>query len=162
MVKEFTRERLGINTCDRRSTRNYIANRFPYYKFESSFTENDELWGPKSREALDSIDHRVHLFFDEIFTHSEGSTYISLTSHGGTIASILRLSEHRIFYLGAGAIIPVLLKVEKVPGKRPEKTTEPGIPKPECKGDPLEAGLDGYDSLADYLRDVQKGYPVAG
>ncbi|KAH8596204.1 phosphoglycerate mutase family protein [Bisporella sp. PMI_857] len=160
IVKEFTRERMGINTCDRRSTRNYIAKRYPYYKFESSFTENDELWGPKYREALDSIDLRVHLFFDEIFTHSEEPTYISLTSHGGTIASILRLSSHRIFYLGAGAIIPVLLKVEKVSGKRPKEISQPGDPKPDCKGDPLEAGLDGYDSLADYLRHVEKGYHV--
>jgi broad specificity phosphatase PhoE len=108
IVKELTRERMGIHTCDRRSGRNYLSKRFPYYKFESSFTKTDELWRSKSRETLSSIDHRVQLFLDEIFTHCEGFTYISLTSHGGTIAATLRLSKHRVFFMNPGAIIPVL------------------------------------------------------
>jgi hypothetical protein len=75
---------MGIHTCDRRGTRNDLTRRFPYYKFESSFTETDKLWGSEYREALDSIDQRVDLVFNEIFSDSEKSTYISLTSHGGT------------------------------------------------------------------------------
>ena len=160
VVKEFIRERTGIHTCDQRGTRHDLAKKFPYYKIESSFTETDELWNPIHREPLDSIDYRVQLFFDEIFAHSKKSTYISLTSHGGAIASILRLSGHRIFYLGAGAIIPILLKIEKAEGKRPKGPSEPGDLKPECIGDPLKAGLDGYKSLADYVRHIERGYPI--
>lgn len=127
VVKEFIRERTGIHTCDRRGSRHDLTRKLPYYKFESSFRETDELWHPSYRKPLDSIDDRVQLFFDDIFANSRKSTYISLTSHGGLIASILRLSGHRIFYLGAGAIIPVLLKIGEVEGKRPKGPSEQEI-----------------------------------
>ncbi|PVH68815.1 phosphoglycerate mutase-like protein [Cadophora sp. DSE1049] len=159
-VTEFIRERTGIHTCDRRGSRHELKRSFPYYEFESSFKETDELWDPIYREPLASIDHRAQLFFDEIFALSKPSKYISLTSHGGLISSILRLSGHRSFYLGAGAVIPVLLKTDKIEGKRPKGPSETGDQKPECTGDPLRAGLDGYDSLGDYVRHIEKGYPA--
>ena len=48
---------------------------------------------------------------DDIFAHDE-STYISFTTHSGSIASILRVIGHREFRLPTGAVIPVLIKGE--------------------------------------------------
>lgn len=48
---------------------------------------------------------------DDIFAHDD-STYISFTTHSGSIASILRVIGHREFRLPTGAVIPVLIKGE--------------------------------------------------
>ena len=48
---------------------------------------------------------------DDIYTHDD-STYISFTTHSGSIASLLRVIGHREFRLATGALIPVLIKAE--------------------------------------------------
>lgn len=48
---------------------------------------------------------------DDIVTHDD-STYISLTTHSGSIASLLRVIGHREFRLPTGAVIPVLIKAD--------------------------------------------------
>ncbi len=51
---------------------------------------------------------------DDIFENDK-NRYVSLTTHSGSIASILRVLGHRPYRLPTGAILPVLVKAE-VPG----------------------------------------------
>lgn len=112
-VKEFLRETNGVHTCDRRSRRDYIKEHYSSYSIEPGFTENDELWSPEVRESDSAQDIRLRDLLDDVFTHDK-STYISLTSHSGSIASILRVVGHREFRLQTGGVIPVLVKAERV------------------------------------------------
>lgn len=152
IVKELLREGNGIHTCDRRSTKSYIKAEYPSYEIEEDFTEQDELWVSNLRESTSAHTARLQLLLDDVFNHDD-STLISMTSHGGSISAILRVLGHRAFPLRTGAAIPVLLKVEQVPGRRPETEIEPWEPKPECKEDPKLAGRAGWTSLNHYAYD---------
>lgn len=112
-VKELIRETNGVHTCDRRSSRAYIREHYPSYSIEPGFTENDELWSPDVRESNSAQDIRLRDLLDDVFTHDK-SKYISLTSHSGSIASILRVVGHREFRLQTGGVIPVLVKAEQI------------------------------------------------
>lgn len=48
---------------------------------------------------------------DDIFTNDD-STYMSFTTHSGSIASLLRVIGHREFRLPTGAVLPVLINTE--------------------------------------------------
>lgn len=130
-VKELLREANGIHTCDRRSSRTYIATRYPTYSIETGFTEEDLLWVPDLRESPSALTARLGELLDDIFSHDE-STFISMTSHGGAIAAILRVVGHRPFSLRTGAVIPVLVMVERVSGEKPKMEIKPWTPKPTC------------------------------
>lgn len=80
---------MGIHTCDQRSSKTYIHDSFPLYTFEPGFAEMDELWKPDQRETDSEIDGRLKKLLDDICSKDE-NTYLSLTSHSGAIASILR------------------------------------------------------------------------
>lgn len=103
---------MGQHTCDRRSTASEIAEEYPEYKFEAGFPEEDMLWDPKVRESNEHRNDRLHNLLNDIFARDE-STYISLTAHSGAITSILEVLGHRRFPLATGAVIPVLVSVEK-------------------------------------------------
>ena len=113
IVKELLRETNGVHTCDRRSSKSYLTAKFPGFTIELGFSEEDELWNSEVRENSSEQDARMRVFLDDLFEHDE-STYISLSAHSGTIASLLRVLGHRIFRLPTGAIIPVLVKVERI------------------------------------------------
>ena len=100
-----------MHTCDRRSTKTYIQQRYPAYNIEAGFAENDELWDPEARESDLALDTRLKRLLDDVFKHDD-STFISLTSHSGAVSSILRVLGHRPFPLVTGSIIPVLVKAE--------------------------------------------------
>lgn len=87
-VKELLREGISGHTCDRRGSKTYIQQTFPDYDIEPGFTENDELW--KAFYAETTIDQAIRStkVLDQIFAKDD-STYISITSHSGEIASIL-------------------------------------------------------------------------
>lgn len=88
-VKELLREGISGHTCDRRSSRSYIQNAYPDYEIEPCFTETDQLWQAYHSETRVDQDIRSKTVLDDIFSNSRG-TYISLTSHSGEIASLLR------------------------------------------------------------------------
>lgn len=89
VVKEFLREGISGHTCDRRGTKTYIANAFPGYEIEPGFTETDQLFQNLQAETPTDQDIRTKRLLDDLFS-SDDSTYISMTSHGGEIASLLR------------------------------------------------------------------------
>ncbi|KAM0801782.1 phosphoglycerate mutase family protein [Usnea florida] len=115
-VKELLREVIGVHTCDRRSSKGYIRQNFPSYTFEPGFAEEDEMWRPDVREDHSTHDTRMKKLLDDIYSRDD-STYISLTTHSGSIASLLRVIGHREFRLPTGAIIPVLVKAEMAPSE---------------------------------------------
>ncbi|KAL8745571.1 MAG: hypothetical protein Q9190_002309 [Brigantiaea leucoxantha] len=134
-VKELLREAIGIHTCDRRSSKSAIHAAYPTYTFEPSFTETDLLWRPDLRETDSAQEARLKLLLDDIFTHDD-STYISFTSHSGSIAAILRAIGHQPFGLRTGAVIPVLVKAETVRGEPPATSIAASTPAPTCTTNP--------------------------
>ena len=87
-VKELFREGISGHTCDRRSNKTYIHDSFPTYQIEPGFTENDELWEALHGETTVDQAIRSKTVLDQVFS-ADDSTYISVTSHSGEIASIL-------------------------------------------------------------------------
>ena len=119
LIKEGLREVMGVHTCDRRSSKAEIEGFFAEWSesgqmvFEAGFAEEDELWEVDRRESDADIDSRVREALDEIFA-VDGEEIVSITSHSGTTASILRVLGHREFDLGTGGMIPVVVRAERV------------------------------------------------
>jgi broad specificity phosphatase PhoE len=88
-VKELFREGISGHTCDRRSSKTYIHENFPSYRIEDGFTEIDELWVALHGETDVGEDIRSKKVLDRVFG-ADDNTWISITSHSGEIASILR------------------------------------------------------------------------
>jgi len=157
VVKELLRETNGVHSCDRRSRKSVIAQRYPGYEIEEGFTEEDELWDPVYRETNEAHTYRASLLLDDILgqMRSDDSKYISLTAHGGMINAVLGAVGHRQFKVNVGSAIAVLVKAEAQEGKRERRRFKKGQTKPECVDDPLEAGLPGYHSFEDYVKSVE-------
>lgn len=88
-MKENFREGISGHTCDRRSTKSYIHDLFPRYQFEKGFPETDLFWKPLLAEQSVDQDIRTKTVLDDVFD-SDKSTWVSITSHSGEIASLLR------------------------------------------------------------------------
>lgn len=112
-VKELIREGISTHTCDHRGTKSYIHSLFPSWTIESTFTETDTLWNGITEESSSAQDYRSKIALDQIFS-SDNAEVISITTHSGETASLLRVLGHRSFSLVTGAVIPVLIKAEKV------------------------------------------------
>lgn len=125
-IKELVREALGIHTCDRRSTRSEIESKFTHLTFEPGFEEQDELWKKDYREPVSARNYRLATFLDDVFANEEeGKVILSMTSHSGAIGSMLEVLGHRAFRLETGGVIPVVVRAERVEGKREEPPWEP-------------------------------------
>jgi broad specificity phosphatase PhoE len=134
-IKELLREGISEHTCDRRSSKTYIASQFPTYKFEPGFAEYDQLWTGVKAETNIGQDYRSKTVLDQIFS-SDKSTYMSFTSHSGEIASLLRVVGHRTFSLNTGAVIPVLIKAETIQGTT-TTASQAGTPSLHCTVPPI-------------------------
>jgi broad specificity phosphatase PhoE len=89
VIKELFREVIGVHTCDRRSGKSFIANRYPNWKIEDGFSEEDPLWKASERESNAGQDVRSRKVLDDVFEHDR-NTWISVSSHSGEIGSLLR------------------------------------------------------------------------
>lgn len=89
MIKELFREVIGVHTCDRRSSKTFIGERYPSWKFEEGFSEEDLLWSATERESDEAMDVRSRRVLDDVFEHDRNA-WISVSSHSGEIGSILR------------------------------------------------------------------------
>lgn len=119
-VKEFFRETISTHTCDRRGNTSAIAERFPGYRLDGSLSETDEIWNGITAETPSAQDYRSKIVLDEVFVAEENKavSVVSVTTHSGEAASLLRVLGHRVFGLVTGAIIPVLVRAETVRGGR--------------------------------------------
>lgn len=117
IVVEKIREGTGIHTCDRRSSKSYIRSTYPRYNtdMDPSLTELDEFWDPDRREPNSALTQRQREFFDELMQTpallGAADERVSITSHSGAIAAMLRVLGHREFSLNTGAVIPVFVRV---------------------------------------------------
>jgi len=135
LIKEKFREANGVHTCDRRSSKSVIQTKYPDWKIEDGFSEEDLLWDPVLRETDLAQDHRAKEVFDEVF-ETEERTWISISSHSGQIAAALRVLAHRPFGLWTGQVIPVLVKIEKVAGTMPPVEKAPWFKPETCSKPP--------------------------
>lgn len=124
-IKEYIREGISTHTCDHRGNATYIKSLFPSWHIEPTFTEVDSLWNGITEESSSAQDYRSKIALDQIFS-SDDAEVISITTHSGETSSLLRVLGHRSFSLVTGAVIPVLVKAEKV--KAAEGATTTTIP----------------------------------
>ncbi|TBU47436.1 histidine phosphatase superfamily, partial [Dichomitus squalens] len=89
-ILENLREEYGEHTCDLRSTRSAIAQRFPppVYEFEEGFKEEDTIWQADKRETKEHVAQRAHIVLDRIFS-TDNETYICISAHSGIINGFL-------------------------------------------------------------------------
>lgn len=119
LIKELFREGITIHTCDHRRSKTYIASLFPDWPIEPGFTEKDELWNGVTAETRSAQDDRSRQALSEVFFTGDSSkeaSFVSVTSHSGEIASLLRVVGHRAFGLRTGAVLPVLVRAVKTEG----------------------------------------------
>ncbi|KAF7903206.1 uncharacterized protein EAF01_006255 [Botrytis porri] len=135
LVKELLREGISGHTCDRRSNRTFIHESFPSYKIEKGFLENDPFWKALEGEISIDQDVRSKKVLDDVFG-SDDHTWLSITSHSGEIASILRVLHHQVFSLVTGSIIPVLVKAETISGSPTSTSSLPWTTISTCTSPP--------------------------
>jgi len=145
-VKEFLRESISTHTCDHRSNKTYIHSLFPTYKIDPLLTEDDEIWNGVTAETASAQDYRSKIVLDDIFANDK-STVISITTHSGEGASLLRVLGHRVFSLSTGAIIPVLVKAQVIRSAPPATTTSAWTTSQWCtNGPPITSQTTGADA----------------
>jgi broad specificity phosphatase PhoE len=88
VIKELLREGISAHTCDRRSSKTAIQAQFPGFAFERGFAEQDPFWTELRAEPAQNQDARSKVVLDEIVDGR--ATYVSVSSHSGEIASLLR------------------------------------------------------------------------
>jgi len=112
-IKEYIREGISTHTCDHRGNATYIKSLFPTWHIEPTFSETDNLWNGITEESSSAQDYRSKIALDQIFA-SDDAQVISITTHSGETSSLLRVLGHRSFSLVTGAVIPVLVRAERV------------------------------------------------
>ncbi|RHZ65547.1 hypothetical protein CDV55_101863 [Aspergillus turcosus] len=139
LVMESLREGISLHTCDHRRSRAYIASLFPRWEIERGFSEEDELWNGVTAETPAAQDVRSKGALDEMFERTVSrDLFVSVTAHSGEIASLLRVLGHRVFSLRTGAVIPVLVKAEKLSSQGlPEPTKVAWTTSAHCTAPPV-------------------------
>ncbi|WWD16468.1 hypothetical protein CI109_100894 [Kwoniella shandongensis] len=114
-VWEDFREILGSHTCDQRSTKTQIQERFPNFKIEEGFTEEDELWKPDDRETDAHMQMRSQRAMDRLFGENGAKeTYISITAHSAIFQNLLAVLNHQPYPFATGEMIPMVIKATRV------------------------------------------------
>ncbi|KAL5341834.1 histidine phosphatase superfamily [Aspergillus crustosus] len=177
-VKEGFREGMSMHTCNHRRSKSYIADLFPAWKFESGFTEDDELWTGTTSEIPEAQDLRSRDALDDIFAASfvknqpiqkpsgvcvppgekKKNLIVSITAHSGEITSLLRVVGHQPFRLATGAIIPVLIRAEEIAEELPA-TTAVWTASAYCTAPPSTSTASGC-VCAGTATPVTSGFPV--
>ncbi|KAK4148635.1 phosphoglycerate mutase [Chaetomidium leptoderma] len=134
IVKEGFREGMTLHTCNRRSSKTYISEMFPFYQFEAGFTESDELWHASESETDEAFAVRAKAVLDDVFV-TDNKSWISVTAHSGAITQLLAALNHRPFRLATGQIIPVLVK--EVIERQPTPVFEAHEPYSTCDAPPI-------------------------
>ncbi|ODN76564.1 hypothetical protein L202_05225 [Cryptococcus amylolentus CBS 6039] len=114
-VREDWRECYGLFVCDQRSTKSVIQERFPTFKIEPGFSEQDDLWKAEDRETEEHMQLRARRGLDRIFG-AEGpeETYISITGHTAIFRNFLAVVGHQPYRLATGEMIPVVVKATRL------------------------------------------------
>jgi hypothetical protein len=111
IIKEGLRERLGVHTCDERSSKSWIAEAYPTFTLEADFPESDTLWKPDRRETFEEHVARSEVLLGDIFGNDTG-VFIAMVAHSGTIMSLFAATGWRRVPVAAGAAYPLLVLAE--------------------------------------------------
>ncbi|EPS38024.1 hypothetical protein H072_8261 [Dactylellina haptotyla CBS 200.50] len=141
-VKEWLREGISIHTCDRRSSKSWIAANYPDYVIEPTFSETDAQWNGITSETSSAQAYRMKVVLSDIFDNDH-STIISITTHSGAARSLLSVLGHIPFSLVTGAIIPTLIKITTVREPPSPTTTQPWTTEAWCTNGPPVASVSG-------------------
>ncbi|KAI3402692.2 PMU1 [Candida oxycetoniae] len=124
LVVEKIRETIGLNLCDKRSSKSKINERFGKFGYNTDgITEEEDVYFTyDKRETMIEQSVRVNEFLQQLFESdcytdgkvnkslAEESTFISTHSHAGTIRCFLNVIKHRNFTISTGGMIPVVIK----------------------------------------------------
>ncbi|GMM32697.1 putative phosphomutase [Saccharomycopsis crataegensis] len=119
MIKEDVRETIGEHTCDKRSPKRVIQERFGNkgFVFEDGFEEEDIYYQDDYRETLCEQTLRINNFLNFLFEKDwqadKKDVFVNVTSHSGTIRSFIMATGHRDFAIGTGGMIPVVIKATR-------------------------------------------------
>lgn len=113
LITENIRETMGVHTCDKRSTKTQIHEKFPQFIIEPGFAEEDIYWKKDYRETVAEQGLRINQSFQQIFDTTKDDI-VSITSHSGSIRAQLLVLGHRSFAVGTGGMIPVFVKGTRV------------------------------------------------
>ncbi|ODV79356.1 phosphoglycerate mutase [Suhomyces tanzawaensis NRRL Y-17324] len=115
LIQENVRETIGVHTCDKRSPRSVIAQKYEKlgFRIEPGFEENDIYYKDDYRETVAEHALRINRNLQEIFTTTP-EDIVSITSHSGSIRAQLLVLGHRSFAVGTGGMVPVFVKATKV------------------------------------------------
>jgi broad specificity phosphatase PhoE len=113
VVKELLRERMGRHTCDRRSSKSWIAANYPEYLIEPGFSEADLLFKPDVRETPEEHISRTQEVLEDIF-ENDPSQLIAITMHSMASRAFMRVVGVEEFRLAPGAAVAFLIKATKV------------------------------------------------
>ncbi|KAF2113265.1 histidine phosphatase superfamily [Lophiotrema nucula] len=111
-IDEQLRERCGVHTCDKRSTRSWIASAYPTFTIPDGFAEDDQLWTASKREQLEEHVTRTEELLGEIF-QNEDAMFVSLTAHSGVLMALFKATGYKMIPVAAGTIYPLFVKAEK-------------------------------------------------
>lgn len=117
LIKEDFRETMGVHVCDKRSPRSVIAEKYEPKGFviEDGFEEEDIYFKSDYREKVWEQALRMNRLFEWVMNNtSKTESFVSITSHLGSIRTQLMVLGHRPFAIGTGGMIPVLVKATRV------------------------------------------------
>ncbi|KDE09689.1 hypothetical protein MVLG_00093 [Microbotryum lychnidis-dioicae p1A1 Lamole] len=109
LILERLRETIGCHTCDKRSEKTIIRERFPTYDIEPGFSEHDQLWSADYQESPRQQALRIQQQLNQIFD-TDPSTFISITAHSGVINAFFRVVEHPDVSILPGGFVPIVVR----------------------------------------------------
>lgn len=112
LIKELLRERLHMNTCDKRSTRTEIARLYPDFEIEAGFVEEDALFKTERRETQAEHSARTVELLDDLFESEAGCEVLSFTFHSGSMRAFFNALGAMGPWVQAGTMLPVFIKAE--------------------------------------------------
>ncbi|KAK6204661.1 histidine phosphatase superfamily [Scheffersomyces amazonensis] len=124
LITPLIRETMGESLCDKRSPVAVIKERFSKYGFviPEDMPEDDIDFRNDLRETMPEQTFRVHSFLQGLFDEdidsdnkvdkesAHANTFISTTSHAGTIRCFIVALKHRHFTISTGGMIPICIK----------------------------------------------------
>jgi broad specificity phosphatase PhoE len=120
LIMENIRETMGVHTCDKRSTKTIISDKYVNQGFviEPEFEEEDIYWQVDYRESVAEHGLRINQALQDIFGKTTDDSIIGITSHSGSIRAQLLVLGHRSFAVGTGGMIPVFVKGTKIQNQK--------------------------------------------
>lgn len=119
LIKEDIRETIGRHTCDKRSPKRVIEERFSKHGFtiEDGFEEEDVYFTIDDREMIYEQSLRVNSFlnflFEKDFDSEKRDNIVNVTSHSGTIRAFYMATKHRTFPIATGGMVPMVVKATR-------------------------------------------------